>query len=152
MTSQLRRHLRTSSVAAFISLLCIAVTARLQASESDGRLDIYWTDGPTTSQVESVFAPFVGKSFDGMDDSTNFLKTAIVVDGIAHGTGLGYISGCRDNSPEAIATVVERLAANYTGRYADSMENAALAILRGCSEVVAADHHDLDRVSILRAV
>lgn len=38
-------------------------------------ISIHYTDGPPTKAVDAIIAPFHGKTFDGMDDSTHYHNT-----------------------------------------------------------------------------
>lgn len=67
-------------------------------------INVYWTDGPTQSQVERFTDAFAGKGFDGMIDMAYYKKAWLLPDGtarFAHTSGTG---GSRGSVPEAIGS------------------------------------------------
>lgn len=131
----------------------VKFTRKLGRGTAWGSLDVFWTDGPTVAEVDSVCAPFVGKGFDGMTDSTTHIRTAIVVDGVAFESGIGFISTSRHASDKAVAVKVADLSSRWEATNAiDTLEDAARMILRGTPEAIIAETRHLRRVNHLRAV
>ena len=53
----------------------IKFSVRSQSYSGGSHINIGWTDGPTTQQVEKITSRFCGRTFDGMDDSTHHHDT-----------------------------------------------------------------------------
>lgn len=75
-----------------------------------GNCSVRWTDGPTPKRVDAIANEFVGKTFDGSDDSTHYCRS-VTADGKL--TGLGYVSCSRDISPSFARRLSAQVAAYY---------------------------------------
>lgn len=124
----------------------VKFSCRLSRGTAYGNVSVSWVDGPSTQDVEKVTSRFEGMGFDGMTDSSYTKPTAIVIEGETFRSGLNLILTQRGNSPEKVAETIEMLKADgWSERFEGSFDCAASAILRGCSVLVAADHHHLAR-------
>lgn len=85
-------------------------TVRLSRGTGYGNCHIRWTDGPSRERVEEITNQFVGKTFDGMDDSTHYCR-AVTPDGKL--TGLGYVNCERSISPSFARRLSVQVAAYY---------------------------------------
>lgn len=85
----------------------------VRCSRSGGSTGIYWTDGPTTKQVQAVSGEFESQGFDGMQDMRTYADPTLYLadDGsfIRHRYGSGLILEQRDCSPEARAAIEAKL-------------------------------------------
>lgn len=77
-------------------------------------VDLHWTDGPTTKQVDAVVGRFEMGKFDGMTDSYDYDKKEdrlFVIDGVEYEAGCRYVMTQRTCSVEmarkAVALLVE---------------------------------------------
>lgn len=71
-------------------------------------IDVRWTDGPTSGQVDEIVKRYAAGSFDGMDDSYNYSRNAWRD---AFGDAK-YIHTSRDASERAIASALRTVAAS----------------------------------------
>jgi hypothetical protein len=71
-------------------------------------IDVTWTDGPTTKQVDAVVGRFEGASFDGMIDLKSYHDSDL--NGERVHFGADYIHTTRHNTPEFTAKVGRALA------------------------------------------
>lgn len=74
-------------------------------------INVSWTDGPTSAQVETITRPFHGKRFEMLDDSTHYIDT--VIDGEA----VHFAADSCSLSRELSATFLARVAAQVAARY-----------------------------------
>jgi len=67
-------------------------------------INIYWVDGPTSSEVDVITDRFQGASFDGMTDCKNYHNSFVILDGaelpIEVHFGADYVFTRRELSPE----------------------------------------------------
>lgn len=84
---------------------------RMSRGTAYGSVTVSWTDGPTTKRVEEITNRFVGKTFDGMTDSTGYTRNTLP-DGRT--TGCGYVHTSRDISP-SFARRLSAQVAHYFG-------------------------------------
>lgn len=99
----IRRHLKTG----FAGVKFSVRTSRYSGGSS---IDISWTDGPTTDQVEAITRPFAGAGFDGMTDSKYHKRTWYCPTHgarIAEVYGHGHDNGPRDSRCCAKAELVD---------------------------------------------
>jgi len=80
-------------------------------SDERGTVNVKWTDGPTTKQVEALLGKFEMGYFDGMDDSYKYTST-YMVDGVDY--SVKYLFCHRNMSAEAKARFDE-LIRQYRG-------------------------------------
>lgn len=66
-------------------------------------IDIRWTDGPTQKQVDKLTHLLEGKRFDGMDDSSRFVRH--VIDGEEVNLGVDFIMSHRTVSEDLRARI-----------------------------------------------
>ncbi len=97
-----------------------------------GNLSVSWTDGPTSDEVDAVVSRYEGKGFDGMDDSTYYMKKTLVVEGEKVLSGLGIIGTSRDISAGAMVRArAELLDAGFVIYHEWDMESAARSLASG---------------------
>ena len=91
----------------------IKFSVRSSSYAGGASIDISWTDGPTTKEVDSVVGAYESKSFDGSIDMGCYWKSWLLPDGTAetaHGTGtagsLGYIEAIDNPKPHPQAELV----------------------------------------------
>ncbi len=53
----------------------VRFSVRSQSYSGGSHVNVRWTDGPSTRQVDRAVGRFSGKTFDGMDDSTHHHDT-----------------------------------------------------------------------------
>lgn len=108
-------------------------SVRMSRGTAYGSFDVDWTDGPTTEAVRAVTRLFVGRSFDGRDDSESYTRNAIEWKGARYETGAGYISTQRHHSPEAMEWAAGRLRELFVAPMESGIPGAARMILEaGC--------------------
>jgi hypothetical protein len=76
-------------------------------------IDIKWTDGPTTAQVNAVTSAFEGSYFDGMIDYKGTLHHTI--DGEPVSFGANFVFENRELSDALIARGIASVVASYGG-------------------------------------
>ena len=91
----------------------IKFSVRSSSYAGGASIDISWTDGPTTKEVDSVVGAYESKSFDGSIDMGCYWKSWLLPDGTAEtakGTGttgsLGYIEAIDNPKPHPRAELV----------------------------------------------
>jgi len=103
----------------------IKFSVRSRSYSMGSTVDVAWTDGPRTKDVEAVAGQFESTSFDGMDDSTH--HHGYILDGVRY-SGAGYVSCQREYSSEWAALLLAY--ANDNGSfesYQDEWERMAWA-------------------------
>ena len=67
-------------------------------------INIYWTDGPTSNEVDAITKRFEGASFDGMTDCKNYHTSFVILEGtelpVEVSFGADYVFTRRELSPE----------------------------------------------------
>jgi hypothetical protein len=109
------KNIRTELALAFPSTKFSVKSRRFSGGDS---IDVSWTDGPTTSQVDPIINRYSAGSFDGMTDSYNYEHCAWTD---AFGDAK-YVHSHRDYSARAIAGAIRTV---YT-RYAGNLEAIAM--------------------------
>jgi len=74
-------------------------------------IDVFWTDGPTQSQVEPLLKQFDRKSFDGMDDSTHYHTQEYQGERVSFGAD--YVHGSRSLSLAFLTQIAEKVCKQY---------------------------------------
>lgn len=72
-------------------------------------MDIKWTDGPVTSQVDAIVGKYAAGQFSGMDDSYTYSRD---IWPLAFGDAK-YVSTSRDNSDKAIESAIRTVLAKH---------------------------------------
>lgn len=96
-------------------------SVRMSRGTAYGSVTVSWTDGPTASRVDAVCAPFVGKTFDGMDDSTHYTRN-VMPDGRV--TGLGYVHTARTISAQLARRCAAQVSAYFGIEMPEVIEDA----------------------------
>ena len=76
-------------------------------------VNVAWTDGPTTAEVEPIVSPYKGGSFDGMEDSYSQSKSAWSE---TFG-GADYISTAREFSDALLSRAIVAVLDQYGDRF-----------------------------------
>ena len=77
-------------------------SVKLSRGTSYGNVEVFWT-GPSIENVEEVTSVFQGRGFDGTDDSTTFLDTALMLDsGEVVKSGLGMVMLYRERDGQEV--------------------------------------------------
>ena len=101
------KNIRTELKAAFPGTKFQVTSSRFSGGDS---IDVRWSDGPTTAQVDGIIQKYRGGTFDGMDDSYKDSDAAWpVVFGDAK-----YVHSQRDYSKAFVERVLK--AAGFEGR------------------------------------
>ena len=74
-------------------------------------IDVTWTDGPTSGQVQPLLRQFDRKSFDGMTDSSSYHTQEYEGETVAFGAD--YVSGQRHISTAFMRQIACKVAAQY---------------------------------------
>lgn len=77
-------------------------------------IDVRWTDGPVSAQVDAIIGRYAAGSFNGMDDLYTYAHSAWCD---AFGDAQ-YVHANRDSSDRAIASAIRYVAAKYAGNFA----------------------------------
>ena len=101
------KNIRIELKQAFPSIKFSVKTSRFSGGDS---IDIYWTDGPTTSQVDEIANRYEAGSFDGMEDIYNYRKDHGWTDAFGDAK---YISTSRDYSPVLVQKAIDYLWDRY---------------------------------------
>jgi hypothetical protein len=110
------KNIRTELKAAFPLVKFSVRSSRFSMGDA---INVKWTDGPTSQQVESIINKYTAGNFDGMTDCYNYEPNAWTD---AFGDAK-YIHANRDHSPRAIAAAIRTV---WT-RYAGNLEGMELA-------------------------
>ena len=81
-------------------------------------IDVAWTDGPTSKQVDAIINKYSAGSFDGMTDSYNYSNSAWIE---AFGDAK-YIMANRHYSNALVVKAMEKIMAEYGDREAPTVE------------------------------
>lgn len=100
------KNIRIELKKAFPSVKFSVRTERFSGGNS---IDIRWTDGPTTKEVDVITDKYEAGYFDGMTDSYNYRDSAWTE---AFGAGK-YVNTSRKFSPALVAGVIEKLKEKY---------------------------------------
>jgi len=117
----------------------IKFSVRSSSYAGGASIDISWTDGPTTKEVDSVVGAYESKSFDGSIDLGCYWKSWLLPDGTAetaHGTGttgsLGYIEPIDNPKPHPQAELV-----SFGADYVHTERSFSAEFLQPIAEAVA---------------
>jgi len=102
------KNIRIELAAAFPGVKFSVKSRRFSMGDA---IDVRWTDGPTSEQVDEIIKRYVAGSFDGMTDSYDYVRNAWRD---AFGDAK-YVSGQRDDSDRAIAAAIRTVFAKYPG-------------------------------------
>lgn len=95
-------NMRTLLRRAFPGVKFSVKTSKFSGGDS---IDVHWTDGPTSAQVDAITDQFSAGSFDGMDDSYTYSHGAFAeLFGDAK-----YVSSCRALSDAAVSEIMAQL-------------------------------------------
>lgn len=75
-------------------------------------IDVRWTDGPTTREVEAVVKQFEGATFDGMIDLMSY-KPDVMLHGEKVSFGADYVMCQRELSADLLRECAERISERY---------------------------------------
>lgn len=100
------KNIRAELAAAFPG---VKFSVRGRTASMMDAIDVSWTDGPMTAQVDEIIGKYAAGSFNGMDDSYNY---SVSVWNDCFGDAK-YVSGRRDHSAQAEASAVRRVFAKY---------------------------------------
>lgn len=117
------KNMRIELKAAFPSIKFSVKSRRFSGGDA---IDVSWTDGPVTAQVDEIIDRYTAGSFNGMDDSYTYTRGAWTD---AFGDAK-YISSRRDNSPKAVASAIRTVRAKYAANLAEA----------GISDITVADY------------
>ena len=89
----------------------ITFTVRTSRYSMGQSIDVAWTDGPPSAEVNAILKPFCGQRFEGIDDSTHR------VDGMLDGEPVHfeahYVTGQRTHSAAFLRQVAAKVARQY---------------------------------------
>lgn len=77
-------------------------------------IDVRWTDGPNSHQVDAIINRYQAGSFDGMDDCYNYKKDNDWCEAFGDAK---YIHGARENSDKAVSSAIRTVVAMYQGNF-----------------------------------
>lgn len=89
----------------------VRFSVRTRVYSGGASIDVSWTDGPTTPQVEKVAKRYEGASFDGSIDLKSYVKHT--VGGREVHYGADFIFCQREYSVEHLSAAAERIAREY---------------------------------------
>lgn len=78
----------------------IRFSVKMSRGTAWGNYNVSWTGGPPSRDVESKVGKFAGESFDGMTDSTVYLRNVIDWKGEQWESGIGLLLFHRDRTEE----------------------------------------------------
>lgn len=149
MSLSTQRRLSTAETAALLRKALKAahpgVKFRVRSNSYAGgaSIDIGWTDGPTTPQVEATAKLYQGASFDGMTDSTTYHESLLSTEDGAEVVSFGADHVCcqRSLSSEFLAEIHHEIA-EFTGEPYDPRRayHAAALAAPGTNEPAALHH------------
>lgn len=93
----------------------IKFSVRSSVYSGGASIDVRWTDGPNTKQVESVAGVFSGSVFDGMQDLK--ISTKALVDGEQVRFGADFVFCHREHSDAGVQKAIDQFARTYAGNY-----------------------------------
>lgn len=93
----------------------VKFSVRSSSFSMGNSIDVRWTDGPTTSQVDEIINKYTAGSFDGMTDCYNYERGAWTD---AFGDAK-YVHSSRDYSEKAIAGAIRSVFNRYPGNLVD---------------------------------
>jgi hypothetical protein len=102
------KNIRIELKRAFPAVKFAVRTSRFSGGDS---IDVSWTDGPTTSQVDAIINRYSAGSFDGMTDSYTY-EHAAWTDAFGDAK---YVHSTRNYSTKAIASAIRTVYARYPG-------------------------------------
>ena len=98
-------------------------SVRSKSYSGGASIDVDWTDGPTTPDVDKVIRVFSGATFEGMVDLKSYHDSIVShADGTAETVSYGadYVFSHRTLSPEAEAQIIAGIEEMYGGEYSDN--------------------------------
>lgn len=107
------KNMRIELKAAFPGIKFSVKSRRFSGGDA---IDVSWTDGPVTAQVDEIIDRYTAGSFNGMDDSYTYTRGAWTD---AFGDAK-YISSKRENSAKAIASAIRTVRAKYAANLAEA--------------------------------
>lgn len=90
-------------------------SVRSSSYSGGASIDIQWTDGPTTKQVESISNAFEGSYFDGMIDYKGSVYAKL--DGKPVQFGANFIHTRREFSDALVQRAINAIAAKYAANF-----------------------------------
>lgn len=100
------KNIRIELKAAFPGVKFSVKSRRFSGGDA---IDVRWTDGPNTEQVDAIIDKYSAGSFDGMTDCYNYATSAWT---IAFGDAK-YVHSARDFSDKAIASAMRTIVNQY---------------------------------------
>jgi hypothetical protein len=136
MSTNTKRHLSTAETAVLVRRV-VKFRVRSKTYAGGSSIDVSWTDGPTTAQVEATAKLYQGASFDGMADLRHYHDSLLSTDDGAEVVSYGadFVFCNRRLSPEFAAQLENELA-DFTGETYDPRRSyhAAALSARGSDE------------------
>lgn len=93
----------------------VKFSVRSEKYAGGASIDIFYTDGPTRDQVDSVTSPFRGAYFDGMTDYQGSRYAEL--DGEPIHSGAHYIFSNRVFTDQAVQTAIDQVFAEYEANF-----------------------------------
>ena len=102
----------------------VKFSVRSHSYSGGSSIDVSWTDGPTTKEVDAIVKRFQGASFDGMIDLKSYHNSFVILEGstlpVEVHYGADYVFTNRDLSPEFKAELVKKFEEISGEKYDDN--------------------------------
>jgi len=102
----------------------VKFSVRSHSYSGGSSIDVSWTDGPTTKEVDAIVKRFEGASFDGMIDLKSYHNSFVILEGstlpVEVHYGTDYVFTNRDLSPEFKAELVKKFEEITGEKYDDN--------------------------------
>jgi hypothetical protein len=108
-TTDTAKLIRSDLKAAFPA---IKFSVRSNSYANGSSIDVRWTDGPTTKEVDAVVGKYQGASFDGMTDLKSYVDHTDERGSQIH-YGSDWVNTSRDYSLEFVKIVAYHLTMHY---------------------------------------
>jgi hypothetical protein len=117
----------------------VKFSVRSKSYSGGSSIDVSWTDGPVSSDVEKVIKPFSGASFDGMTD----LKTSHTSEyqGEKVRWGTDYVFASRTLSADFLRKIACKVAATYHVPVLEVRENGSCPFFPDTGPVIPGTGH-----------
>lgn len=89
----------------------VKFTVRCARYSMGQSIDVAWTDGPTSAEVDPVLKRFNGEHFDGMTDMASSITQEY--EGETVQFEADFVTGQRSISPAFLRTIAQKVAAQY---------------------------------------
>ena len=102
----------------------VKFSVRSHSYSGGSSINVSWTDGPTTSEVDSIVKRFQGASFDGSIDLKSYHNSFVILEGstlpVEVHFGADFVFTNRDLSPEFKAELVKKFEEITGEKYDDN--------------------------------